>query len=88
MHVDRRPQCKGGQVVVRAPGQTNPHFQPFKSEFLSRNLDKNLLKNAYFLEKVVKSATTSGDPPPNPRWPPAAESSAPKPPHYTYHLLL
>jgi len=30
-----------------------------------------------FLKKVVKSAATSGDPLPNPLWPPAAEGLPP-----------
>jgi len=34
--------------------------------FLSRNLDQNMLKNAYFGGKAVKFAAALGVPPPNP----------------------
>jgi len=37
-------------------GGVSTHFiQRFKNAFLSRNLDQNMLKNAYFLKKAEKS---------------------------------
>jgi len=36
--------------------------------FLSRNLDQNMPKNGYYLEKITVKTTEA---PPRPRWPPA-----------------
>jgi len=44
-----------------------------------------MLKNALFFEKSWKIAAASGAPPPIPRWPPAAEGGAPRPPSYSSH---
>jgi len=41
----------GGQVEARVPGCINTLFQPFENVLLSRNLDQNVPKYAYFLEK-------------------------------------
>jgi len=69
------------------PRGTSTHFiQPFKNAVLSRNLEQNMLKNAHFWKKSVKSSQLRGFS--NPRWPPAAGSSAPKPPHCYFRLLL
>jgi len=43
----------------------------------------------YFYEKNWKIAAALGAPPPNPRWPPAAGGSTPRPPSdYSHHLSL
>jgi len=51
-----------------------------------------MLKILYFLKKAVKIAAALRAPPLNPRWPPAAGDSAPRPPnccsHSSYVLLL
>jgi len=76
----------GGEVGARAPGRINTLFQPFKNVFLSRNLDQNVPKNAYFLAKAVKIAAASMAP--NPRWPRAAGDSAPRSPRYYSRQLF
>jgi len=35
-------------------------FRQLKKAFFSRNLGQNILKNAYFLEKVIKSPQRQG----------------------------
>jgi len=67
---------KGGQVA-HALGRINTLFQPYKNIFL-RNLDQNVPKNVYFLEKAVKIITASGAQPPNPSWPSCSWGSAPR----------
>jgi len=56
--------------------------------FLSRNFDQSMLKNVYFLEKSVKIASASGDPPPNHRLLVVAESFALRSPRSYSRLLL
>jgi len=57
----------GGQVGAppkrRSWERINTLFQPFKHVFLSRNLDQNVPKNVYFLEKSCKNCRSV-----NPRW--------------------
>jgi len=40
-------------------------LQSFKSTILSRNLDQNMLKNAFFMEKAEKIAAALGAEPSN-----------------------
>jgi len=50
---------------------------------------KRLKKCFILLEKTENIAAALGTPPENPRWPPAARGSAPRPTRfYPYHLLL
>jgi len=59
-----------------------------QNTFLSRSLDQNMLKNAYFLEEKHKIAAASGNPPPNTHLLPAAGGSAPRSPYCYSRLLL
>jgi len=62
----------GTRASVRSPWGTSTHLiQPFKNAVLSRNLDQNMPKNAYFLKKAVKLPLRQGAPLPNPRWRPS-----------------
>jgi len=75
---------------AQALGRNSTFFAVILNVFLIKNLDQNMLKNAYFLEKkTVKIISASEAPPLNHRLPPAAEGSAPFDPLRCYsHLLL
>jgi len=47
-------------------GRNSTLFAVILNVFLSRNLDRSMLKNAYFLGKTVKVVSALGAPPPEP----------------------
>jgi len=60
--------------------QQQHNLQSFKNTFLSNHLDQNINKNALFFEKKLENCCSVGGSAPNPRWPPAAGGSIPRPP--------
>jgi len=76
-----RGTCLGAQAL-------GAHQLTYFSHLKTCFKQKFRLKMRIFFRKVVKIAAASGDPPPNPRWPPVAVGSAPRPPRCNYHLLL
>jgi len=60
-------RSKGGQVGLRPWKRNSTLFAVILNEFLSRNLDQSMLKNAYFWGKNCKNCLSVG-------------RSAPKPP--------
>jgi len=62
-------RASGARALGRRPwGRNSTLFAVILNMFLSRNLDQDLLNNAYFLgKKTVKIVSASGAPPPDHR---------------------
>jgi len=72
----------GGDKWGHATRGASTHLiQPFESEVLSRNLDQNMPKNAYFFEKKLKNRSSVGASPSVPHQPPEADGSGTRPLH-------
>jgi len=79
---------EGTHPEAQALGAHTLFFSNFKTTCFKQKLRPKYAKKCPFFLNCKKLPQRRGLPPPNPRLPPAAGSSAPRPPHCYSHLLL